>query len=985
MAAAIGGVQQGSPGATGPQGSQGSPGATGPQGSQGSAGATGPQGPAGSGGGGTDFGLLTVRVTDVPFSADPNHGSNQQVPFQAAHDAVATLGGGIVWVPSGNYNFDPYKPVWLDGDNVQFIGEPGGAVTINGSFVLGNRRRTTWNRGTFSQEEMTTGTVTFTLNSTAIVGVGTKFLKDYKTGLDAGAPTYIGLYADHPIYYQIASVADDTHLTLTAVYTSTTAPTSRHMKGVYYLLTIPSVFAADHRIDAFGKLDASLCTGTGQRWGITTKSPTSGSPFPDHWLVWPFSAPSVGLIYNDINGNRIYGCWEDTQALTLEFVIEGLSGSTDPNVPIDIMGMGSNNAPSPFWLRYVNGFEFTFYTKEGTRGAGGSSPRRFKFGNGTNLTGVNRVAIQIDFLHNTDGTTDASARCSIRAWINRTEQTIDRHNNAHGIELLTESPGDDPSCTAADNLHFTSSAPGNNINGMFCIGNGISNVLDWSHATDPSSRTNFKGLYGVRIGNAPRYTTTAGQQVFIGGGGFNDANQYAAGGVDLIALLDTTTAPTADVQGRSVYMIGSAATGFSKQGGGFTPSIENENSGGFTKNTSIQNMHINGVIVLGCALDVTFKNLNMVGNGSYVGIGGTSPSAYIVTIRDCIIGDYNIWICGGGWIANIENIGLATSSKHAIWIDGGTYNLKNIMVSDSGLSESYIKITGFLDYGTGYDIDGVFSDNESNPLPSVAYIYAERGPLNQTPLFVRNLQPAGTPPYCPVIKLVDKQLLPGQGRPGPGYLRFRDSLNGGGINVETDGPGWYGETDSLIPDLTFRTIPRSHLGTDGQTNVVSRHIYPTLPTSGAWYKNASKITITQPSGPTDYLCSQSGFGTWNGSRFYKAPDKGGTGYGATFVYYLGTVYYCLNDHTGSTPPSGNWSTIPAWSSVTAYPRWSLVTSGGYVYVNSIPCTGCTPGTLQVPSGVPFLPTTGDVWRQIGKVGQAMWTPYTSAGTPTAGP
>ena len=63
---------------------------------------------------------------------------------------------------------------------------------------------------------------------------------------------------------------------------------SGYNRGVDYLRRIPAVFAADHRIDANGKLDSSLAPVPEQRYGLTSRSPSSGSPFADHWIAFPY-------------------------------------------------------------------------------------------------------------------------------------------------------------------------------------------------------------------------------------------------------------------------------------------------------------------------------------------------------------------------------------------------------------------------------------------------------------------------------------------------------------------------------------------------------------------------------------------------------------------------------------------------------------------------------------------------------------------------
>ncbi len=93
-------------GPTGPAGPTGAAGPTGPQGATGTPGATGPQGPPGlSGGGdaGVSFGRGVVNVQDPPYDTQGNGTSDDTGAIQSALNDVGGAGGGIVFLPTGNY------------------------------------------------------------------------------------------------------------------------------------------------------------------------------------------------------------------------------------------------------------------------------------------------------------------------------------------------------------------------------------------------------------------------------------------------------------------------------------------------------------------------------------------------------------------------------------------------------------------------------------------------------------------------------------------------------------------------------------------------------------------------------------------------------------------------------------------------------------------------------------------------------------------
>lgn len=79
--------------------------------------------------------------------------------------------------------------------------------------------------GAYSYIGYTTGTATFTITSASVVGVGTEFLKHLKSG-DKIKPDGTS------VWYKISAIADDTHLTLSAVFAEATQTTSTFMARI---------------------------------------------------------------------------------------------------------------------------------------------------------------------------------------------------------------------------------------------------------------------------------------------------------------------------------------------------------------------------------------------------------------------------------------------------------------------------------------------------------------------------------------------------------------------------------------------------------------------------------------------------------------------------------------------------------------------------------------------------------------------------------
>ena len=116
------------------------------------------------------------------------------------------------------------------------------------------------------------------------------------------------------------------------------------------------------------------------------------------------------------------------QQLTIDCCIEADDGGVIGSQYL--FGFGSEVAPAPWWLTAITGsyYNFTFMTREGAHD-GRPLLRSFQFGDPSAGTGVRRISIQLDFTRNTNGSTDNSALCSIRAWINGAEQAVTRKSN----------------------------------------------------------------------------------------------------------------------------------------------------------------------------------------------------------------------------------------------------------------------------------------------------------------------------------------------------------------------------------------------------------------------------------------------------------------------------------------------------------------------------------------------------------------------------
>jgi Carbohydrate-binding module family 5/12/Pectate lyase superfamily protein len=911
----------------------------------------------------------------IDFRAHLTSPTSQQTVFQAAIDSLLSrqrggpleggmnLTPGTVWIPSGNYVIN--RPICLSDDSITLRGEDRLTTKLSCSFsgpaiIMGHRRRVSWKRTARSNEALSTyqwipslhGTTTFTNGSPKVTGTGSKFLTSFKPFI--AYPILIKVTSSST-WYTVASVESDTSLTLTTAFAQTTASNANYSRGCDYLKRIPAAFAADHRIDAFGKLDTSLATATGQRYGITSKSATSGSPWADHFAVFPYANPCPG----------IGDAWTTINKLTLDICLEPTEGGALGSQ--FICGFGEPSVPRPWYLTAQDGvYLFTFLTQTGSRNINWA-PRSFTFGNSLTGTGIKRISIQIDMTHNSDGSTDNSALCDIKAWIDGTSQTITR---ATGTNSTT---GTTP-FTAGQNLHFESTKPG----AAFAFWAGSGGGAQWTDYGYPSLRGRF-AIYGFRLSSDVRYTGTT--QARIDAGALNDAYRYTGNDSTTIAYLQTlaTVSPkVGDWDGRLIPMVGSVAMGSRTHYGLFMYEQAADSAQGHPANITVSDLTISAGagastgILVGPGLYPTIERVKVLNAGTdcWVGIGNSATSTYDIRIRDCSFGGWAFaWIAMHSSIVEIDNLFRAPVTKYAMWFDGCSVRCKNVRLADSNNTVNYVRITADSGYGFLYDFDGIDSDNEGAPLPTDAYIYAERHVGPGARLTIKNLTPGSIPYHVPMVKLVDRFAVPTSGfGVGPGWLHFEDSMSGR-LTVETDGPGWEGVVENILPNLgsTGYTALRNHTGTDGATSLVSKQSLATLPTGGSWHENASLINIKNPDvgKPQEYLCAQSGYGTWSSAAAYILNDV---------VYSDGTIYRCTVKNTNSKPPSTNWVAIAAWNSGTAYTAGNLVTYNGKVWAATTSTTGRTPGLIP----------RDETWHQVGYNAQALFAPLNVLGTPTGG-
>jgi hypothetical protein len=601
------------------------------------------------------------------------------------------------------------------------------------------------------------------------------------------------------------------------------------------------IFAADHRFDLYGILDESAVPARHRAWGVTTRSPSSGSKVPDHFISFWAVPPAIG--FRDQ--------WRSPRTLCIDACF------ARPPKGQPIFGMGAWYDPSPWVLEQHyepavkhRVFRFTFATAEG---GPGSDLRIFTFGNVDALTGTVRLTVQVDFTTN-----DESGRCALRAWINGTEQTIQRGQGTR----LTKATATEPSFTAADNLHWRP-----NKYAPFQIGTGDLVQNDWRPPGHPELRGDL-ALAGLYIGTAADYISNrAGHQVRADGGPLNDAYRYLGTGrsrAHLMARLSLDDPPKDDYPGRLVWMRSGEKTADTNCAGLFLYRTDEEQHGVVSYLTlrGLQIQAGQGVgqcVSIGQCIDVTIDDV--IAREGWQGVGSMNYGAvYDIHIRngcefsgaDCGYYGFNQIIrCDGLKRVNVNNALVrlvGCDARFGPLLTGGYTHHPSCMVEilDSG-------------YASIYEFTSLISDQEGGHTEPT--IYCERHRTGGTTLRVQHVGPGIQDGKTPVIKLVDR--FPGARGLGPGYLDLRRVLTAHGLIVETEGD-WEGTVEDCPSDFNEKTQFVKTNDPNGRVGIVSIHYLDDLPKAGTWTAGAHRIIRRnpQPGDWTEARCVRTGtYGT----------------------------------------------------------------------------------------------------------------------------
>lgn len=546
--------------------------------------------------------------------------------------------------------------------------------------------------------------------------------------------------------------------------------------GVAYAAQGPAVFAADHRFDLFSKLDATIAPAAGKAFGITTKSPTFGSPYADHFVSFWGTPPATG------RDDR----WATQTAITIDFAYEDIGMTvTSTSAALSggdtLFGMGSFAGPSPWIVDRMTdrsgtrGYRFSFRTAEGVRDRS-DTPRSFTFGESSPRQGVRRVALRVDF-----ATAGPDGNCLVRAWQDGAEVPVRRGRGTGGT---VGGRPDGPSFTPADALHFRA-----NKVAPFQVGAAEIGMVTWGQIR-PEQRAMIN-LCGLFIGAGDDYTSdAAGVQVQADGEVIDDAFRYRGDGRDRTAALILTDPPAADTAGRVVRMVtGKAQNNVAVRGLYLNESGERGNTG-FVTDVRIADLSITSAGGIGSPVSigqVLRLDLDRVDcQGGWQGISSMNAgAAYPIRGRDLDLGGSDCGYYGHSQGLYLDGLEFGYAGYAGIRLVGCPVFARNLSVAT--LRRPGPDAGGLIElvagsYGLHHHFSNIMTDNEGAPKWPI--LRAEKANGGGTRVYLSDVNASSTSADFPAIQLVDA--WPDS---APGYFEV-ERIFGSGPVVIAAPPGW---------------------------------------------------------------------------------------------------------------------------------------------------------------------------------------------------
>lgn len=573
---------------------------------------------------------------------------------------------------------------------------------------------------------------------------------------------------------------------------------------------VPVQMDASHRPDLFGKLDTSVVSSLGAKWGIRTK----GDSFVQ-FQAGPMSAgasSSASWAYPDL--------WSETSKLTVEFCIEPPDGQLFPTFS-PLCGIGTvptDIAPFAF-MTWDDPHKVMVYIRTSDIDpAPASAYRNFSFML-TGATAPYRIAVQFDL---------DNAVCT--AFVNGIQVALG------DVTRLTA--GSTPPFAAGSGLKFAT-----NDHHPFMIGaSGLAGP--YGNASGIDLR-----MYGLRLSNTIRYQNNGvGQpqtRVDSPTSAINDAYAYFGVDANSICFLKGTDNPV--TSGRIVTVQTGDAVIDGVTSGLFLHTV----SPSGTANNAIRNLNIQAsspygqAISLGTVLEMTIENVKAVNGFNAVGSFNMTAN-YFVYLRNCWLDAYDTPYYGAFQLMSGREIHFNSAGRVTMRHLGSDANWENVFVGFSApVGESIFKARGYC-YGGNFILKNVLVDFEGATLSRAAFYCEAHCSSPSTSLALKEIYLGSIGAQTPLVMLRD--LSPKSDLFNSCWLSVENLQTYTGIfsaAVDVDGPLWQGEVRGLA---NANTTPLNHRQKWGSnTGVIVRDTkYAAPPRSRSWYSGAHVLEVRSP-------------------------------------------------------------------------------------------------------------------------------------------
>lgn len=557
---------------------------------------------------------------------------------------------------------------------------------------------------------------------------------------------------------------------------------------------------SSYRVDAYGTLDTSAASATGQRWSYRTNG--------DSWAQFQAGPLDCGPM--SATGTSYCDQWGETNKLCIEFFISQPSAANKGLFGVGAVENLASYQPWPwFVLSGATTSQLMFVFRTSNDDAFGSTSHRFSF---PVASWPARVCIQVDL---TTGT--------YQAYVNKTQVATTNATNMTGF--------------GGASVKFLP-----NQYHPFMLG---------SHGVRGPLQLAGTGLdvtyHGLRVSKALRYNDLgAGQaqtRTSDSSTTFNDLQQYFSNDSNVVAWLPLQDNPS--TAGRN-FTCRAGQAGFDVNTTGIMMSTAF--AGGLIGN-SVKSMQVQAANCYGQAISlgaVLHTKVDAVTAWQgYHGIGTWNAMAsYKVKVSDCSLHGYGSPFYSFMQLGKLSDIECQNSGRVTFRLAASNIDLSDFFVTfPDPISESCISIQAATDYGGAYKIENGLIDFEGDTY-SRCGLYAERHPYVQpTCLRVTDVHFGTIGSSNPIIRLSDVSTTNGTYKPA--YFHA-DGVTGSnyGSYVELSGGGWYGEAILPVGLTGTRVTHSQRWGTDANVQVVET--LDEIPTDGAWYSNAHRIMRTAP-------------------------------------------------------------------------------------------------------------------------------------------